>query len=175
MIRHLLLLSLPAFSATALTGTSTAAPEPQPRHCQVPCGIYGDRMRIDMLMEDASTIEKGMRMISELEADGGAANQLVRWIMNKDEHAAAIQENVASYWLAQRIKAPKTDDAAAQKTYYRQLELLHGITVQAMKCKQTTDPQHVGKLRAHALSFSEIYFDEGDLEHIRSHHDGSGK
>ena len=27
-------------------------------HCQIPCGIYGDKLRIDLMMEDAATIEK---------------------------------------------------------------------------------------------------------------------
>ncbi len=31
-----------------------------PFHCQVPCGIYGDKMRVDMMMEDLATIEKAM-------------------------------------------------------------------------------------------------------------------
>ncbi len=142
-----------------------------PFHCQVPCGIYGDRMRIDMLMEDAATIEKGMSEIRSIEkADGSPANQLVRWILNKDQHAAAIQEQVASYWLAQRIKASKEGDAEGRKAYVRRLELLHGITVEAMKCKQTTDEAHVASLRRLALQFSSSYFSGADLEHIRSHH-----
>ena len=168
MIRTLLLTALLPFAVSP--GTT---PSPAPRHCQVPCGIYGDSMRIDMLMEDAATIEKGMGMIGELEAAGGSnANQLVRWVMNKDEHAQAIQETVASYWLAQRIKTPAADDADATTKYHQQLGLLHQITVAAMKCKQTTDVAHVKRMRELALEFSGTYFSGEDLEHIRQHHAG---
>ena len=168
MIRSTLLLAALPFAAALAPAT---APEPAPFHCQVPCGIYGDSMRIDMLMEDSATIEKGMKQIAELEASGGAANQLVRWIMTKDEHASKIQETVASYWLAQRIKAPADGaDAAATEKYHTQLTLLHGITVAAMKCKQTTDVAHVEKLRSLAREFSGTYFSKEDLKHVLEHH-----
>jgi nickel superoxide dismutase len=161
----LLLVLLPLVS-------SPSTPEPAaPFHCQVPCGIYGDRMRIDMLMEDAATIEKGMAMIGQLEKEGGTnTNQMVRWVIAKDQHAQAIQETVASYWLAQRVKAPKDDSEASKAKYFLQLSTMHGITVAAMKCKQTTDPANVAKLRELALKFSGSYFSKEDLEHIHSHH-----
>ena len=38
-------------------------------HCQVPCGIYGDQMRIAMLLEDAATIEKGMGMLQAMDLE----------------------------------------------------------------------------------------------------------
>lgn len=172
MIRSTLLLVL--LPLAAVVTPSQPAPEPEPFHCQVPCGIYGDRMRIDMLMEDAATIEKAMKQIKELEKAGASnSNQLVRWIMTKDEHAASIQETIASYWLAQRIKTtdPGTDKAAMSK-YYGNLAALHGITVRAMKCKQTTETVHVDMLRMLALEFSKSYFSAEDLKHIEAHHAG---
>lgn len=171
MIRPILLLASLPFAALFAPAVTV---EPEPFHCQVPCGIYGDRMRIDMLMEDAATIEKGMNSIVELErSDQMNSNQMVRWVMNKDTHAAAIQETVASYWLAQRIKAPKdSSDAGARENYVKQLELMHGITVAAMKCKQTTDKAHVATMRKLALEFSGTYFSGDDLKHIREHHGG---
>ena len=60
------------------------------------------------------------------------------------EHAQAIQDQVAAYWLAQRIKAPQ--DEGGKDRYHRQLELMHGITVAAMKCKQTTVRSHRQRL-----------------------------
>lgn len=157
---------------------ATTAPAPGaarlPFHCQVPCGIYGDRMRIDMLMEDCATIEKGMGQIREMESSATMnSNQMVRWVMTKDEHAARIQEQVASYWLAQRIKAPA--EASGREKYLRQLELMHGITVAAMKCKQTTEAANVEAIRELALVFSQTYFSAEDLEHIRQHHQGEQK
>jgi nickel superoxide dismutase len=170
----LILIAGAASFGFALPVVNHLAPSVPTFHCQVPCGIYGDRMRIDMLMEDAATIEKGMQSIAELEASAEHdPNQLVRWIMTKDEHAQAIQERTASYWLAQRIKAPKeTDDGKARAKYLNQLELMHGITVAAMKCKQTTDTAHVETLRKLALEFSATYFSAEDLGHIREHHGG---
>jgi hypothetical protein len=129
-------------------------------------------MRIDMLMEDAATIETGM---SELVKEETNSNQLVRWVLTKDQHAASIQETVASYWLAQRIKAPAEESEVAREAYHRQLELLHGITVAAMKCKQTTDVANGARVRALALEFSATYFSDEDLEHIKSHHAGEGR
>ena len=175
------LLSLAAVTAIALpsahplfgSSDSTAAPAARVVHCQVPCGIYGDQMRIDMLMEDAATIEKGMKTLLEFEQEEAPSqNQLVRWVLNKDEHAQNIQHQVASYWLAQRIKLPTADaDSAARKKYADQLALLHRITVQAMKCKQTTDLSHVAAIRSTAMDFSTTYFSAEDLEHIRAHHE----
>jgi len=152
------------------------ASAPAAVHCQVPCGIYGDQMRIDMLMEDAATIEKAMKSLTEMEGqEHPSSNQMVRWIVTKDEHAQAIQDQVASYWLAQRIKLPAAEaDAAALAKYHRDLALLHGITVAAMKCKQTTDAANVETVRKLALDFSGGYFTGADLEHIRSHHGGGG-
>lgn len=147
-----------------------APPEPPRRHCQIPCGIYGDKMRVDMIMEDAATIEKGMEMIRQLGKEGTNFNQIVRWTVNKDQHAQAIQSTVAAYWLAQRIKQPKSQNDADWKKYRKQLELMHGITVAAMKCKQTTDTTHVAALRRHLMEFAQTYFSAEDLKHLQEHH-----
>ena len=174
MYRSILpLVLLPFLFAPA---SQPAATPPVP-HCQVPCGIYGDSMRIAMMMEDATTIEKGMKSITDMEKSGEFAhNQMVRWIMTKDDHAAKIQEQVASYWLAQRIKIPAAGaDEAAKAKYHQQLALLHGITVAAMKCKQTTDTAWPAKLREHATAFSETYFSKEDLEHLHGEHGGEHK
>ena len=61
-------------------------------HCEIPCGIYNDKMRIDMLKEHVTTIEKSMNQIMELQkAETINYNQLVRWINNKDEHADELR------------------------------------------------------------------------------------
>lgn len=141
-------------------------------HCQVPCGIYGDMMRIEAMREDATTIEKGMGQIAAAPQNPQGMNQVVRWIMTKEEHAAKIQEVVSTYWLTQRIKLPKSDaDEKAHALYHKRLAHLHAMLVAAMKCRQTTDPTHVANLRAHIDAFAKIYFSKEDLEHIKSHHD----
>ncbi len=159
-------------TACMLSGAAPKAPaEPAPLHCQVPCGIYGDRMRIDAVMEDAQTVEKAMTKIGEFTKEGNM-NQVVRWVNAKDEHAQKIQDTVAAYFLAQRIKKPADTDGRAK--YLRQLELMHDATVAAMKCKQTTDPANVAALRTAFLEFSGTYFERADLEHIHGHHGPDG-
>lgn len=174
MKNTLLALCAPVLALTlASNATPTAAPTPEPAlHCQVPCGIYGDKMRIDMLMEDLATVEKAMGKLIAFQAEESPnLNQVVRWTLAKDEHAQKIQDQASAYWLAQRIKFPKDPaDKAAVAKYQGQLASLHQITVYAMKCKQTTDVANVNSLRQSAMDLSRSYFSGADLKHIESHH-----
>ena len=124
-------------------------------HCEIPCGIYDDGMRIQMIREHIGTIEKSMKQIIELEKAGtqNHSNQLVRWIMNKEKHADAIQEIVSQYFMTQRIKL----DA---KNYDKKLSILHHILVYAMKCKQTTDPDNTEALKNLIKNFEDLYFEK---------------
>ena len=46
-------------------------------HCQIPCGIYGDPARFDMIAENITTIEKSMKMITTLsQTDNPNFNQI---------------------------------------------------------------------------------------------------
>ena len=127
-------------------------------HCEIPCGIYGDEARFSAIAENLKTIEKSMNQIILLSADAGKnMNQLVRWVNNKETHADQIREILAQYFLAQRIKAPANEDAAARKVYSDRLALLHQMIVSAMKCKQTTDVAHVKKSRELLRSFEALY------------------
>lgn len=119
-------------------------------HCEIPCGIYDDHMRIHLLEEHITTMEKSMKKIVELKGAGNS-NQRVRWIMNKEDHADKFQEIVSQYFLTQRIKAD-------QEQYLEKLQTLHQMLVYAMKCKQTTDLQHTAKLKELVQSFSGLYF-----------------
>ena len=146
-------------------------------HCEIPCGIYGDKMRVATLYEHMTTIEKSMKMIGELSGksnsgDVQSINQVVRWVTNKEEHASQIQHIVTQYFLTQRVKPAKAGDAAGEKKYTTQLTTLHGMLVGAMKCKQTVDPANVAKLRDRLKAFSEAYFNAKDLEHLKEHHGG---
>ncbi len=135
-------------------------------HCEIPCGIYGDRMRIDMLKEHADTVAKSMRQIKELQGNPEEnANQLTRWIMNKEEHANKIQEIVYQYFMNQRVAPVEKSDKAAYDKYVTQITLLHRILVSAMKCKQTLDEQHVSQLRKLVDAFADAYFTEADAQH----------
>ena len=120
-------------------------------HCEIPCGIYDDQLRLDLISEHTKTIEKSMNKITEL-SKGGIThyNQLVRWLSNKEHHANEIQHIVTQYFMTQRIK-PTADK------YVEKLKLLHGMLIYAMKCKQTTDPVNVEKLRSLLKEFETLY------------------
>jgi nickel superoxide dismutase len=93
-----------------------------------------------------------MKQIVELEkADHHHANQLVRWVMNKEQHADELQHIVAQYFMTQRIK-PDTKD------YAKKLSLLHQMLIYGMKCKQTTDTANTEKLRSLIKEFDALYF-----------------
>ncbi len=127
-------------------------------HCEIPCGIYGDRMRIAMIAEDIETIEKSMKEILKLSKAGDKNyNQLVRWVTNKDHHATRIQETVYQYFMAQRIKPPANDKHPPAR-YVTELTLLHEMIVVAMKCKQTTELAHTTNLRKLLEKFEKSYF-----------------
>ncbi len=128
-------------------------------HCQIPCGIYGDEMRFNMIEEDIQTVEKGMKQIVELSKEGDKNyNQIVRWVNNKDEHAGRIQEIVHQYFMTQRLAPVGKENADAYRSYLEKLELLHQMLFYAMKAKQTTDLNYVEKLRSTLRSFRKLYF-----------------
>ena len=118
-------------------------------HCQIPCGIYDDKMRIKMMEEHVTTIEKS---IKEIEA-GPNQNQAVRWVLNKEYHADELSDIVTYYFMAQRIKP-------GMEGYTEKLSQLHEMLVFSMKAKQTTDMAHVKKLRELIHQFEHSYFEE---------------
>lgn len=117
-------------------------------------------MRIALIKEHITTIEKSMQEIQKLSKEPEKNyNQLVRWIMNKEEHARKIQDIVSQYFLHQRINIPKEDAGDAEfEKYSKQLSLLHKILVFSMKAKQTTDLSYIKKLRQTVVIFEELYF-----------------
>ena len=122
-------------------------------HCEIPCGIYDDPLRINLVAEHATTIEKSMKQIVELgKPDQTNHNQLVRWVSNKEAHATEVQHIVSQYFMTQRIKPD-------QDKYAEKLAVLHKMLIAAMKCKQTTDLAHVGTLRSLLKAFETLYLD----------------
>jgi len=129
-------------------------------HCEIPCGIYGDKTRIDLIAENITTIEKSMVKINELsKSKKPDQNQLVRWVVNKEEHAKKIQDIVSQYFLHQRIKIGAEPGTHAFDDYLYKLTLCHQLLVYSMKCKQSTDLENVKKLRDSLKKF------ESALEH----------
>ena len=139
-------------------------------HCQVPCGIYDDAVRIIQIREHVTTIEKAMKQIDQLTSDESSAqnmNQLVRWINTKEEHATFIQSIISDYFLAQRIK-PKQNNEAGRQQYVDQTLLLQQIIVSAIKSKQTVDKSEPGLVSTLLNQFVQLYFNEHGKEHLNA-------
>jgi nickel superoxide dismutase len=139
-------------------------------HCQVPCGIYDDAVRIIQIREHVTTIEKSMKQINQLTSEESNAqnmNQLVRWINTKEEHATFIQSIIADYFLAQRMK-PKQNNEAGRQQYVDQTLLLQQIIVAAMKSKQTVDKSKPELVSTLLNQFVELYFNEHGKEHLNA-------
>lgn len=142
IIAILFLLAVPAYS-----------------HCEIPCGIYGDSTRIELIREHVETIEKSMTMIDELSKQKNIDyNQLVRWVINKEEHAEKIQDIATQYFMFQRVKPANVNDKAAYQRYTLMLDHLHRICVSAMKCKQSTDKTHTKRILINVQRFETLYF-----------------
>lgn len=148
----------------SLTSTRTAA------HCEVPCGIFADSVRVNLLLEHITTIEKAMTQINKLSEESKPNyNQIVRWVVTKEDHAEKIQDIVSQYFLHQRIKLTDQSDKEAYAKYQLQLEQLHKILVYSMKTKQTTDTGIIEKLRSSVHEFSATYFGEHKHDHGHKH------
>ncbi len=130
-------------------------------HCQVPCGIYDDGMRLSTIAEHITTIERSITAMTELDAsDPESRSQLVRWVSNRDEHAEAIQRIVADYFLTQRV-TPFVGRGSERDAYVLKLTLLHEMLVTAMKTKQSLDLSNVERLRALLKEFRAAYYGAG--------------
>lgn len=142
-----------------LVVTMSLLPRSSYAHCEIPCGIYADSLRITLIGEHIQTIEKSMKQIRLLsQKDDKNYNQIVRWVINKEEHAKMIQELATQYFMFQRIKisnGPKEKEKNQQL-----LSLLHQLSVYAMKAKQTIDLGHVDKMNDILKRFAHLYFEE---------------
>lgn len=157
------------FLTVVLSGAFTAKSY---GHCEVPCGIYDDELRIALLYEHILTIEKAMNQIEELsKEDDKNYNQIIRWVVTKEDHANEIQHIASQYFITQRIKLPESTEGPEYERYIRELSLMHQIIVIAMKAKQTTDLEYITKLNEAVKKFEESYF-EGKHRH---NPDGSHK
>ena len=125
-------------------------------HCEIPCGIYDDAMRLEQIAEHIKTIEKSMNQIRALSKETQVNyNQLIRWVTNKETHANEIQHIATQYFMTQRIKPD------AQK-YQEKLRVLHHMLIYAMKCKQTTDLANTEKLKSLLKEFEILYHGHSD-------------
>src|SRR5262245_33181368 len=156
MQRSTLFTAVAAGAAASLLMTLLQAPARG--HCEIPCGIYGDHARIEMLREDVTTIAKAVTEMTNLagKSDPLSINQITRWTMNKEEHATSIQQVIAQYFLTQRIK-PAKQGTPGWSDYVTRLAQHHAVMVAAMKTKQTVDPAAVDDLKAAVEAIAPYY------------------
>ncbi len=121
-------------------------------HCQIPCGIYDDHARVATMLEDVATIHKSVDLIAQLagKTDAQSQNQLVRWVMNKEQHAQNIIDSISDYFLTQRVKA-------SQEDYAERLQKHHAVIVAAMRAKQNADPAVADELKAAVEAVAPYY------------------
>jgi nickel superoxide dismutase len=93
-------------------------------------------------------------------------------VNNKESHADELSEIVTFYFMAQRVKPAKADDAKAHAKYVNQVVLLHKMLVSAMKAKQTTDLAHVKALREHLEAFKTAYLGKKGAAKKHKHEHG---
>ncbi len=126
----------------AVVGSCLLLLQPAYSHCQIPCGIYDDYARVKSMLEDSATAEKSAKLIAELagKSDAQSQNQLVRWVMNKEQHAQKIISTISDYFLTQRVKPD-------QKDYAERLAKHHAVIIAAMKAKQNADQKYATMLK----------------------------
>mmetsp|Transcript_3785 Transcript_3785/g.6690 ORF Transcript_3785/g.6690 Transcript_3785/m.6690 type:complete len:285 (+) Transcript_3785:67-921(+) len=129
-------------------------------HCQVPCGIFDDPAIVAEIEQAAATIRKAMIQSIELTAtDGGhtahTLNQMMRWVMTKEEHCGKIITTISEYCLCQRVK--KDGVFANEKDYTEALIAHHAVMQCAMKAKQSVDTAAADALDNAIIQFAKMY------------------
>ena len=121
-------------------------------HSQIPCGIYDDHARVKAMLEDAATVAKATKLIAKLagKTDAQSQNQIVRWVVNKEQHAQNIISTISDYFLTQRVKSSQAD-------YTTRLVKHHTVIVSAMKAKQKADPAFAAALTESIAALAKYY------------------
>ncbi|KAL3903286.1 MAG: hypothetical protein SGARI_005447, partial [Bacillariaceae sp.] len=81
-------------------------------------------------------------------------NQMVRWVMTKEEHANKIISTISDYCLCQRVKRATF---ATEAEYLDALKLHHIVMQAAMKAKQSMDPKDCEKLEFAVENLAKMY------------------
>lgn len=139
----------------SLLAGALIVPQTLSAHCQVPCGIYDDSARVNAMLEDVETTAKATKLINDLagKKDAQSANQIARWVMNKEKHAQNIIATISDYFLTQRVKS-------SQKDYTERLVKHHTVIVAAMKVKQNADAKYVEALQKSVEALTPYYVAE---------------
>mmetsp|Transcript_18510 Transcript_18510/g.44548 ORF Transcript_18510/g.44548 Transcript_18510/m.44548 type:complete len:105 (-) Transcript_18510:209-523(-) len=91
------------------------------------------------------------------ESSAQSLNQMIRWVMTKEEHCKKIITTVSEYCLCQRVKK---DVFKSDKDYTEALIAHHAVMQAAMKCKQSVDTAAVDALDKAIDLFSKMYIKE---------------
>jgi hypothetical protein len=110
-------------------------------HCQVPCGIFDDPAMINELKQSSLTIRKAIVQSNALhgqyiDTTPLNANQFIRWVMTKEDHADKIISTISDYCLCQRVKRANFH---TEVEYLNALKLHHVVMQAAMRAKQSMD------------------------------------
>ncbi|WP_018997477.1 superoxide dismutase [Ni] [Hirschia maritima] len=141
------------FLSIALFTASIGFTAPAFAHCEIPCGIYDDEAKFDELDLHVKTIKRSIEGIQAAENTHDAT----RWVINKENHAQKIQDEIAVYFLTQRVKAPVK--SKEKKSYAKSLKLAHQILVAAMKAKQSADMEKAEELQKAINAYRDHYFE----------------
>ena len=112
------------------------------------------------IKQHAETIRKAMVQSSELHTggpDAQAMNQMIRWVVAKEDHCKKIIAAVSEYGLCQRVKKEVFKD---DKDYADALKAHHAVMQAAMKCKQSVDPAMADALDHAIVDFGKMYTKE---------------
>jgi len=121
-------------------------------HCEIPCGIYNDAIRLDMIAENITTIEKAMNNISELSSTKEVNyNQLIRWVNTKEEHAEKTKHEIRVIWGDYLKEQHFANHPTAQ-------DLVHKIMMLGSKSRQGVDRDNAVQLVEAVNDFAEIFW-----------------
>ena len=108
----------------------------------------------------AETIRKASVQSNDLhsglaaETTAQSMNQMIRWVMTKEEHCSKIITLVSEYCLCQRVKK---DVFKSDQDYVDALKAHHAVMQAAMKAKQSVDSAAVDALDHAIVDFSKMY------------------
>ena len=88
------------------------------------------------------------------ETTAQSMNQMIRWVMTKEEHCSKIIKLISEYCLCQRVKK---DVFKSDQDYVDALKAHHAVMQAAMKAKQSVDSAAVDALDHAIGDFAKMY------------------
>lgn len=124
-------------------------------HCQMPCGIYHDDMVFDQIDQYVETMVKCTTVLNGNKFESlQDRNELVRWIMSKENMSNEIANFILTYFLQQKIKPDEPDTV-------KRLVAAHKLLCDLVLIKQTADPKYVQNFSDEWEKFKLMFHVEG--------------